>query len=43
MALGTSTKFQLVILIKSASSAINKFRGDILESSRNVSETTPVS
>ena len=41
MALGTRTKFQLEILIRSAISAIHKFRENILESSRNVSETTP--
>ena len=40
-ALGTRTKFQLEILIESAISAIQKFRENILESSRNVSETTP--
>ena len=41
MALGTRTKFQLELLIRSAISAIHKFRENILESSRNVSETTP--
>ena len=41
MALGTRTKFQLEILIRSTISAIHKFRENILESSRNVSETTP--
>ena len=41
MALGTRTKFQLEILITSTISAIHKFRENILESSRNVSETTP--
>ena len=39
--LGTRTKFQLEILIRSMISAIHKFRENILESSRNVSETTP--
>ena len=41
MALGTHTKFQLEILIRSTISAIHKFRENILESSRNISETTP--
>ena len=41
MALGTRTKFQLEMLIGSAISATHKFRENILESSRNVSETTP--
>ena len=41
MAWGTRTKFQLEILIRSAISAIHKFRENILESSPNVSETTP--
>ena len=41
MALGTRTKFQLEILITSTNSAIHQFRENILESSRNVSETTP--
>ena len=41
MALGTRTKFQLEILIRSTISAIHKFQENILESSRNVSETTP--
>ena len=41
MALGTRTKFQLELLIRNAISAIHKFRENILESSRNVSETTP--
>ena len=41
MALGTSANFQLEILKRSAISAIHKFRENILESSRNVSETTP--
>ena len=40
-ALGTHTKFQLEILIRSAIFAIHKFRENMLESSRNVSETTP--
>ena len=41
MALGTRTKFQLEMLMGSAISAIHKVRENILESSRNVSETTP--
>ena len=41
MALGTRTKFQLEILITSTISAIHKFRENSLESSWNVSETTP--
>ena len=41
MALGTRTKFQLEILIRNMISAIYKFRGNILESSQNVSETAP--
>ena len=41
MALGTRTKFQLEILIRSTNFAIHKFREKILESLRNVSETTP--
>ena len=41
MALGTRTKFQLEILVRSMISAIHKIRENILESSRNVSETTP--
>ena len=41
IALGTRTKFQLEMLIGSAISATHKFRGNILESSRNVSETIP--
>ena len=41
MALGTHTKFQLEILIRSTISAIHKFWKNILESSRNASETTP--
>ena len=41
MALSTRTKFQLGILIRSTISATQKFRENILESSRNVSETTP--
>ena len=40
-ALGTCTKFQLEILIRSTISAIHKFRGNILESSWNISETPP--
>ena len=40
-ALGTRTKFQLEILITSTICAIHKFRENFLESSRNVSETTP--
>ena len=43
MALGTRTKFQLEIRITSIISAIHKFRENILESSRNVSETSPSS
>ena len=41
MALGTRTKFQLEILIRSTISAIYKFRENILESSQNVSEPPP--
>ena len=41
MALGTRKKFQLEILIRSTISAIHKFQENILESSRNVSETPP--
>ena len=41
MALGTRTKFQLEMVIGSAISATNKFRENILESSRNVNEATP--
>ena len=41
MALGTRTKFQLEILIRSTISAIHKFRENILESSRNFSQTPP--
>ena len=42
MALGTYTKLQLEILIKkNMISAIHKFRDNILESLRNVSETPP--
>ena len=44
MALGTRAKFQLEILIRSMNSTKSlwhKFRENILESSRNVSETTP--
>ena len=40
-ALGTCSKFQLQILIRTTVSAINKFQENILESLRNVSETTP--
>ena len=40
-ALGTRTKFQLEILIRTTISVIHKFQENILESSRNVSETTP--
>ena len=40
-ALGTRTKFQLEILNTSTIYAIHKFRNNFLESSRNVSETTP--
>ena len=40
-ALGTRTKFQLEILIRTMIPAIHKFRENILESSRNVSETPP--
>ena len=40
-ALGTHTKFQLEILIRSTIFAIHKFREKILESSRNVSKTPP--
>ena len=40
-ALGTHTKFQLEILIRSTVSAMHKFQENILESSRNISETTP--
>ena len=40
MALGTRTKFKLEIFIISTISALHKFRENILESSRNVSETT---
>ena len=40
MALGVRTKFQLEIAMRSRISAIHKFRENILESSRNVSETT---
>ena len=39
MALSTHTKFQLEILIRSAILVIYKFRDNILESSRNASET----
>ena len=41
IALDTRTKFQIEILIRNTISAIHKFRENILESSRNVSETTP--
>ena len=41
MALGSHTNFQLQIIIRSTISAIHKFRENILESSQNVSETTP--
>ena len=40
-ALGTRTKFQLEILTTNVISGILYFRKIILESSRNVSETTP--
>ena len=40
-ALGTRTKFQLEILIINVISGVVYFREIILESSRNVSETTP--
>ena len=40
-ALGSRTKFQLEILIKSTISVIREFRENILESWRNLSETTP--
>ena len=40
-ALGIRTKFQLEILITSTIYAIHKFWENFLESSRNVSETTP--
>ena len=39
MAMGTRTKFQLEIIIRTTISAIHKFQENILESSRNVSET----
>ena len=41
MALGTRTKFQFEILTMNVISSIVYFREIILESSRNVSETTP--
>ena len=41
MALGTRTKFQFEILTINVISSIVYFREIILESSRNVSETTP--
>ena len=40
-ALGTHTKFRLEILTLNVISSIVDFREIILESSRNVSETTP--
>ena len=40
MALGTHTKCKLEIFIRSTISAIHKFRENILESMRNISETT---
>ena len=40
-ALGTRTKFQLEILIRSTVPAIHKFWENILESSRNVNQTIP--
>ena len=41
MALGTCTKFQIQILTINVISGIVYFHEIILESSRNVSETTP--
>ena len=41
MALGTRTKFKFEILIRSMIPAIHNFRENILESSRNIIETTP--
>ena len=41
MALGTHTKFQFEILRRTMIYAIHKFPENILESSQNVSETTP--
>ena len=41
IALGSRTKFQLEIIITCTISVIHKFPENILESSRNVSETTP--
>ena len=41
MALGTRTKFQFDILTINVISSVLYFRDIILESSRNVSETTP--
>ena len=41
MALGIRIKFQLEIIVRSTISAIHKFRENIFESSRNVSEATP--
>ena len=40
-ALGTHTKFRLEILTLNVISSVEDFREIILESSRNVSETTP--
>ena len=42
MALGKRTEFQLEIVIRSAISAIHKFRETILESLWNISETSPL-
>ena len=39
---GTCTKFQREILIRSTILEIHKFRDNILESSRNVSKTSPM-
>ena len=41
IALGKRRKFRLEILIRCMISAIHKFRENILESSQNVSETSP--
>ena len=41
IALGTPTKFQLEILMRNMILVIYKFRENILESSRNVSEISP--
>ena len=41
MASGTRPKFQLEILIRSKIFVIHKFQETILDSSRNVCETTP--